>query len=112
LRPEVHHLLTPSYSLAGPYLRPLLRIAFGDSGVALRLGPELIVVTHVGEDLRDEGVSGSALGLGGEARLEIEIEEHLGLHISYREAHALLEASRGEAGDIERYVTLRFVGSL
>lgn len=108
LRPEVHHLLTPSYSLGGPLVRLGFRIPFGDS-VALRLAPEVQLIS-VGDALEERGVSSSGLAFGGEAELEIALTAKLGLELSFREAHAIMSSSQGDdASDVERFSTVRVV---
>ena len=108
LHPEVHHLLTPSYSLTGPIARIALRIAFGAS-VALRLVPEVQLIS-VGDALQELGVSGSGVSFGGDAALELVLSRGLSLELSYREAHALMSAEMGDsASDVERFITARGV---
>jgi len=108
LHPEVHHLLTPSYSLTGPLARIALRIAFGES-VALRLVPEAQWLM-VGDALEALGVAGSGISIGGDAALELVLSRGLALELSYREAHAIMSSSLGDsASDVERFTTLRAV---
>jgi hypothetical protein len=108
LHPEVHHLLTPSYSLAGPLARIALRIPFG-SAVALRLAPEL-QWARVGEALQEEGVGSSGIAFGGDAALEIAASAGLRLELSHRESHAMLSSTLGDgATDVERFTTARAV---
>ena len=111
LRPDVHHLLTPSSSIAGPLVRLELRIAFGAS-VGLRLAPEAQWVL-VGDELEELGIESSGLGFGGNAALEIAISDAIWIELTYREAHASLPSSQGDdATDVERYVTARLRGEL
>jgi hypothetical protein len=105
LRPEVHHLLTPSYSLTGPLARLSVRIAFGDT-VALRLAPEAQWLL-VGEALRDEGVEATGVALGGEAALALDLSRAFAVELTFRQANALLSAREGDASDVERFVTAR-----
>jgi hypothetical protein len=105
LRPEVHHLLTPSYSIAGPIARVALRLALGES-VALQLAPEAQWVL-VGDELEAEGVQATGVGVGGEASLTLAFSGTLAIELGYREAHALLSAAEGSATDVERFVTTR-----
>jgi hypothetical protein len=53
------------------------------------------------------------VALGGDASLDAQLSQVWSLRISYRESHALLSASRGSVSfqDVERYLTLRAVGS-
>ena len=103
LRPDVHHLLTPSYSLAGPIGRIAFGLAFGDS-ITLALAPELQWIV-VGDELEAEGVDGSGLSVGGEALLELAFSDAVAAGLTFREAHALLSAGSGSAADVERFVT-------
>jgi hypothetical protein len=111
LRPEVHHLLTPSYSLAGPLAHLGIRIPFGDS-VALRLVPEAQLVLVVGEQLAERGVKSSGISIGGDIALEISLSEAFALELGFREAHALLSSTQdgGSTSDVERFITMRLVG--
>jgi hypothetical protein len=106
LRPDVHHLLTPSYSLGGPLVRLTVRIPFGDT-LALRLAPELHFVS-VGEALEDLGVESSGLSFGGDAAIELVLTEHLATELTFREAHAMMPSTLGsDSTDVERFATLR-----
>jgi hypothetical protein len=110
LRPEVHHLSTPAYSLAGPLFQLGLWFPLGER-LALRLAPEAQWLL-VGEGLRERGVEGSGVGLGGEAALSVALSDGLELELSFREAHALLSGGGTSASDGERFATLRAVGTL
>jgi hypothetical protein len=110
LRPEVHHLSTPAYSLAGPLAQLALAIPFSAT-VALRLVPEAQWL-FVGEGLRERDVADTGVSVGGEAALTVGVMDALSIELSYREAHALLSSPDGDAGDVERFVTLRAVGTL
>jgi hypothetical protein len=110
LRPEVHHLSTPAYSLAGPLAVLGVRLPLGDS-VAARVAPE-VQYLFVGQGLRERDVSSTALSLGAELSIALELWQPLALELAYREAHALLSSSDGRASDAERFITLRAVGTL
>lgn len=113
LRAEIHHLLTPSYSLGGPLARLTLRVPFGDD-VGLRIGPEAQWLS-VGAALQELKVQSSGIGLGGDAALEIAIAKRLSLDFTFREAHAILSSSEREgasASDVERFITVRLVGEI
>jgi hypothetical protein len=108
LHPEVHHLLTPSYSLTGPVARVTVRIPFGDS-LALRLAPEVQIVA-VGDALEELGVEGSGIAFGGDAALELALFAHFATELAFRQAHAVMHSSLGgDSTDIERFATLRVV---
>jgi hypothetical protein len=108
LHPEVHHLLTPSYSLTGPVARLTLRIPFGDM-LALRLAPELQLVS-VGDALEELGVESSGIAFGGDAALELALSTHIATELAFRQAHAVMSSSLGaDSTDVERFATLRLV---
>ena len=107
LRPEVHHLQTPGYTLAGPMLRVRVRIPFGDS-VALVLAPEVQYVI-VGDAFEDLGAESTGLAFGGQASFEIALSHEYAIELMFREAHALIASALGDdASDIERFATARF----
>lgn len=110
LRPEVHHLSTPAYSLLGPVVQLALGIPLGDT-VTLRIAPEAQWLS-VGSGLRERSVEDSGLSVGGELTLGVGVVTGLSLELSYREAHALLSSPDGQAGDVERFVTLRAAATL
>jgi hypothetical protein len=105
LRPAVHNLLTPSYSLAGPIARVELSLTFGDT-VTLALAPELQWIL-VGDELEEEGIDESGVSVGGEALFEVALSRALAIGLTFRQAHALLSASSGSATDMERFITTR-----
>ena len=113
LRAEIHHLLTPSYSLGGPLGRVTLRVPFGDD-VGLRIGPEVQWLS-VGAALQELNVESSGIGLGLDAAIEIAIAKRLSLEFTFREAHAILSSSERQgasASDAERFITARLVGEI
>jgi hypothetical protein len=109
---EVHLSQTPSYSLVGPHVRAELRLVLSDS-LSLRLAPELQYILMVDQDVVNAGVSSQGVALGGDASVDAQISRVWSIRINYRESHALLSASRGNVSfeDVERYLTLRAVGS-
>jgi hypothetical protein len=108
LRPEVHHLLTPSYTLAGPLLRLGLRIPLGER-LALRIAPELQWIV-VGDALEEQGMKASGIGFGGELAFELALSRRLSIELVARYAHASLQGDAGESGvDGEQFVTGRLV---
>ncbi|MET0386418.1 MAG: hypothetical protein ABW321_10690 [Polyangiales bacterium] len=108
LRAEVHHLGTPSYSLAGPLARLSGRIALG-SAVSLWVAPEVQWVL-VGDDLEERGVGATGWGLGGEVVLEVALATKLLLALAVRDTHIWLTAAEpGEALDHGQFATLRMV---
>ena len=108
LRPEVHHLLTPSYTLAGPLVRIALRIPFGDS-VALRLAPEAQYL-FTDDSLRELGVEASGVSVGGEIAFEIALAQSFSLELTARDAYAWLPSNLGtDATDTGLFATTRLV---
>ena len=109
---EVHMSQTPSFSLVGPHVRGELRLRFSES-ISLRLAPELHYILMVDDDVKNAGVSASGVALGGDASVEAQVSQIWSFRIQYRESHALLSATRGSVSfqDVERYLTLRAVGS-
>lgn len=109
---EVHTSKTPSFSLVGPHARVELRVALSDM-LSLRLAPELQYIMMVDRDLLTAGTTSQGMALGGDASLEAQLSEAWSIRIAYRESHASLGAARGSVTfqDVERYLTLRVVGS-
>jgi hypothetical protein len=105
LRPDVHHLLTPSYSLAGPIIRLAIGIGFGEN-VSLSLAPEAQLIV-VGDELEEEGIDPSGIALGGEAELRVSVSQAVAIGLTFRQSHALLTAGAGSATDVERFITMR-----
>jgi hypothetical protein len=109
---EVHMSQTPSFSLVGPHVRAELRVQLSEL-LSLRLAPELQYIMMVDDDLKTAGLSSQGVALGGDATVEAQISQVWSFRINYRESHALLSAARGSVSfqDVERYLTLRVVGS-
>jgi hypothetical protein len=109
---EVHLSQTPSFSLVGPHVRAELRLSLSDV-LSLRVAPELHYIMMVDDDLVNAGVSSQGVALGGDGSIEAQISQTWSFGINYRESHALLSAARGSVSfqDVERYLTLRAVGS-
>jgi|GEM_PF-6456165 len=109
---EVHMSQTPSFSLVGPHARAELLLRFSDV-ISLRIAPELQYIMMVDNDVKNAGVSSSGVALGGDASVEAQVSQVWSVRINYRESHALLSATRGSVSfsDVERYLTLRAVGS-
>lgn len=108
LRPAVHHLLTPSGSLAGPLARLGARLAITDA-VALRVVPEAQYVL-VGDAFQELGIARTGLGVGGEVALEVAVSAEVSLELSGRIAHAWMDTTSGtSAQDTERFATARLV---
>lgn len=112
LDPE-NHLVTPSYHLAGPYLRATLQLPLGSERVRLRLGPEGHYVVQIGDELLALGVDTSGWGAGVSAALEVSFAERWTLAASYRELRFWLGGMQGARfSDASRFVTLQLQGAL
>jgi hypothetical protein len=111
--PEVTEFRTPGYSLAGPQLRVELIVPFSDT-LRLRIGPELLWAVALDQTLQDQGVESQAIAVGGEAALSLQLGAVIGFELSYRESHAFASTTRTSATfeDVERFATLRLLGSL
>ena len=109
--PEVHEMMTPSYSLTGPHLRVELIIPIGDA-LALRLGPEAQWIVSIDEDVRLQGIAAQGLALGGEAVLSLELGSSFAIELTYRDSHAFAAStvSGPTFEDVERFATGRFAG--
>lgn len=112
LRPAVHHLLTPDFSIGGPTARLVLHIPIGDD-VVLALAPEGQLLMQVSDEFQELGVQGSGIAFGGDASLQIHLDGAFHMELTYRESHASLGSSLGDsASDVERYATARLLGVL
>jgi len=113
LWPSAHEFPIPGYSLAGPQLRIELIVPFSDA-LRLRLGPELLWAVALDQTLQDQGVASQAIALGGEASLGVQLGAVLGIELCYRESHGFASTTRTSAifEDVERFATLRLLGSL
>lgn len=107
LRPEVHHLLTPNYSLVGPVFRIAFRIPIGP--IALRIAPEAHwLVTD--DPLAEIGVRGGGPAAGAELALEIPLVRMLALEFTARDVRAWLASREGsKATDTGFFATTRLV---
>lgn len=92
LRPAVHHLLTPSYSIAGPLVRVAIRIPIGP--VALRIAPEAAWL-FTDDPLAEIGVDGKGPAVGGEVAFEIDLGHALALELTARDVRAWLPSREG-----------------
>jgi hypothetical protein len=109
--PNVHTLLTPGYSLIGPFARAELTVQLGQR-VWLRLGPEVQWIMLIDKALRDTGLNSQGIALGGEAALMVELSKVWALGLAYQESHAFVNTMRGVTfEDVERYLTMRVSGA-
>jgi hypothetical protein len=113
LWPDATEFTTPGYSLAGPQLRVELIVPFSDA-LRLRLGPELLWAVALDQTLQDEGTASQAIAIGGEAALALQLGAVIGIELCYRESHGFASTTRTTAlfEDVERFATLRLLGSL
>jgi hypothetical protein len=111
LWPEVHMSLTKGYSLIGPHARIDLGITLGKA-LSLHLSPEIQSILSIDKELREAGVSSVGVALGGDAAANLQLSPVWEVAINYRESHAMLSSTRGASFlDVERYLTLRVIGS-
>lgn len=112
LDPEAH-LITPSYFMAGPFLRVELQLPLASDRLRLRIGPEAQWIAQIGQELLDRDVSAGGLGAGGTATLELVVARHWTVAVSYRELRSWLSSSqRGSFEDVSRFMTARLSGTL
>ena len=82
--------------------------------LSLRLGPEAHWIIVVDDWLQGQGVKDSGFAVGGQAVLSARFVESFALELSYRQSKASI-SGKGTAADfedMERFATLRLVGSL
>jgi len=96
----------PDYTLSGFSLRLSFVLPLLEGRLAIEVHPELEWIAFVDDGLTQEGVSGSAVSVGAEARLIFRIAGPFHAEILYRESHAFLDSGLGDSGDVERYATL------
>lgn len=108
MRPEVHHLLTPTTTLAGPLLRLAVRIPIGAT-FALRIAPELQWILVV-EQLEDLGLHDSGVAFGAELGVEVAVGGDLSVEVAAHGSQARVSSELGAtAVDGEQIVTARVV---
>lgn len=101
------HLVTPAYTLSGPFLRAQLRLPIAADLLRLRVGPEGQWIAQVGGALKARGIDATGFAVGGEAALELSIGRHVAVHASYREAWSLLGSSQAQSfKDVARFATV------
>jgi hypothetical protein len=103
---DVHNLATPRQLLTGPYLRPEFELPFLGRFL-LRVGPELVWILTMDQELRRSGEATPGIALGLQAQLSVQLTSAYGLELLYRGSHAV--AFR-DLTDIERFLTLSFTG--
>jgi len=112
LDPE-NHLVTPSYHLAGPYLRVGLQLPLGSERLRLRLGPDGQLVVQVGDELLALHTDARGLGAGASASLEFSLGERWTLAVSFREQRFWLGTQQAQRfTDAARFVTAQLRGML
>jgi hypothetical protein len=109
--PGAHELMTPGYSLVGPHARIEL-IASLTGPITLIIGPEVQWIIAIDDRIKREGVSSQGLAIGGQLSLNLELSAAWSLALHYRESHAFADAVGSVSfKDVERYMTLRIVGT-
>jgi hypothetical protein len=100
------HLVTPAYTLSGPFVRAQLQLPVFTKVLRLRAGPEGQWIVHVGGALKERGMDAMGVALGGEAALELSLGRHISVHASYREAWSVIASSQARSfKDIARFAT-------
>jgi hypothetical protein len=100
------HLVTPAYTLSGPFVRAQLQLPVFTDVLRLRAGPEAQWIVQVGDELKERGMDAMGVALGGEAALDLAIGHHLTVHASYREAWSMIASSQDRSfKDIARFAT-------
>lgn len=107
---ERQHALRPVFS-GGPILRLELQAPVSDR-VWLRLGPEVQALPLVSASLREEGVDGSGLGVGGKLLLGIDVSSRMFLRLFLREMHQLSPVASPRLRSQVRSVTVGLGGLL
>jgi hypothetical protein len=111
LWPGIHTSMTPGYSLFGPFARIELLVPL-ISQLVFRLGPEVQWITAIDQLIKQEGVDSKGFALGGEADLTFAFNQSWALGLHYRESHALVSSTSSVSfTDVERYMTLRILGT-
>lgn len=99
----------PDFGLSGPELGIELRLPFAQGRVALGFGPSVHVFALVTDGLAQHGV-GRGVGVGGEARVHVELTAALALEAFYRESHSFLSTSIDrDVSDVERFATVQAI---
>lgn len=111
LWPEIHHSLTPGYSLLGPHARVDLSATIARI-LTVHITPEVHWITQIDELLLKTGVNSQGVALGGDVAVLLQLSSVWGVGVNYRESHALITTTRGFTfTDVERYMTLRLSGT-
>lgn len=99
----------PDFGLGGPRLAVGLLVPLWNGRIRLHAAPDLQLLVRASDSLRDEGLDGTSVALGGEAGVSIRLRDALRAQLTYRESHALLTSSLGDGRDVDRYVALQLV---
>lgn len=99
----------PDFGLGGPRLELGLRVPLLDGRLVIHAAPDLQLLVRASDALRDAGLDGASLALGGGASLSYRLVDALRARLSYRESHALLGSDRGDGRDVDRYLALQLV---
>jgi hypothetical protein len=110
--PDVHNLMTPRYIFFGPHARAELQLNFTEA-LSLRVAPELQWIVYFSKELTNNGVKPMGIAVGGEVSLRLALGAVFALDLSYRQSNAMANSAYGQTfRDLERYLTLRLLGTL
>lgn len=99
----------PNFFMAGPYLRPAVRVGFLQDRVIVGADPLLEWLAIIDHTLTDAGLKSMAFALGIEAQVQYRVLNALSLVLLFRESHAFLSAPGISPNDTERLLVLQAV---
>ncbi len=99
----------PDFGLGGPRLELGLRVRLLDGKLIVFAAPDLQVLVAASDSLRDAGLDGASVALGGGGGVSLRLSDALYARLAYRESHALLGSERGDGRDVDRYLALQLV---
>lgn len=99
----------PDFGLGGPRLELGVRIPLLDGRLVLHAAPDLQLLVRASDALRDAGLDGASVAIGGGASISYRLADALRARLTYRESHALLGSERGDGRDVDRYLALQLV---
>jgi hypothetical protein len=111
--PDVRELLTPGYSLVGPFVRAQVILPIHAS-FRLRAGPELQAILVLDEHMKKAGLQGQGLALGAEIAAALGPVGPFSLELGYRLSVGRV-ANRGDGPDFrdtQQLVILTLQGEL
>lgn len=99
----------PDFGLSGPSLELGLRIRLLEGKLVFFAAPDLQVLVIASDSLRDAGLDGASIALGGGGGVSLGLSDTVHARLAYRESHALLGSERGDGRDVDRYLALQLV---